>query len=76
MVDRDIEILGRTPMNAAFNLLRAKGRRIQRTKGDRCALVNAALMIEEERETGDHPGSFLTTSRQGNSRVVVGQHET
>ena len=55
----DLEKLGCLPTEVAHDFPGGEWRRIQRAQGYRFVLVNGEVTIEDDRETGIHPGRLL-----------------
>lgn len=59
----DYENLEVTPTETVYDLPGNEWRRIQRAKGYRNVLVNGEVILEDDRETGTHPGQLLRHGR-------------
>jgi N-acyl-D-aspartate/D-glutamate deacylase len=59
LVVYDLERLAILPTEVAHDLPGGEWRRIQRARGYRFVVVNGAVTIEEDRETGTHSGRLL-----------------
>jgi N-acyl-D-aspartate/D-glutamate deacylase len=55
----DLERLACLPTEVAHDFPGGEWRRIQRARGYRAILVNGGITIEDDRETGTHPGRLL-----------------
>jgi N-acyl-D-amino-acid deacylase len=64
----DYENLSLLPEEIAHDLPGGEWRRIQRPRGYRWILVNGEVIIEDDQETGRHPGQLL---RHGTGAVVT-----
>ena len=55
----DYENLEITPTEVAHDLPGGEWRRVQRARGYRYVLVNGEVILEDDQETGNHPGRLL-----------------